>query len=337
MPSHAAGSPRFLVVRLSSFGDVVLAEPVVRQLKAVHPGCDVAFATYEQYAAIPAMFAGVNRVLPVEHEGSCRIPTEEHQRSWDIAVDLQNNLRSRRVLGRVRARKVLRYRRQYLRRFVRVYAPWLWRGGLKHTVEIYLDALKPLGVKASAQAPELVVPSEALVAARDLVGRGALVGVCPGGSSPHKMWGRERFASLAGLVVGTGRRVVVVGAESDRGEVEAVAAGAKGGRILAVVENDPRVVAAVLSLCEVVVSNDSGLMHLAGGVGARVVSIFGPTSPDLGFAPLALGAVVSLEARCSPCSYHGNRPCRYPRAFCLEDIKPNEVLAVVERVSATGC
>jgi heptosyltransferase-2 len=334
MPSHPGGPLRYLVARLSSFGDVVLSEPVVRQLKAADPGSHVTFATYRQYAAIPAMFAGVDRVLAIERGGRPVVLTDEQGAAWDVAVDLQNNLRSRRALGCLRPRKVLRYRRQYLRRFLRVYAPWLWRGRLKHTVDVYLEALIPLGIDASARAPRVVVPRDALAAAVTRVGDGSVIAICPGGSSPYKMWGRERFAALAGLLAGAGHRVVVVGAESDRAVVEAVAAEGKG--VPAIVEADARVVAGVLSLCEVVVSNDSGLMHLAGAVGSKVVGIFGPTSPDLGFAPLAPGAVVSREARCSPCSYHGNRPCRYPRAFCLEDIEPREVLAVVERISPAG-
>jgi ADP-heptose:LPS heptosyltransferase len=76
-------------------------------------------------------------------------------------------------------------------------------------------------------------------------------------------------------------------------------------------------------------------MHLAGAVGSRVIAIFGPTSPDLGFGPLGPGAVVvTRNAACSPCSYHGNRSCRYGRPFCLDDIKAAEVFAVVQSVLA---
>jgi len=336
MPGRAASSPRYLVARLSSFGDVVLAEPVVRRLKAADPRCDVTFATYEEYAAIPAMFAGVDRVMPLEHGAGSRGPAAADGRTWDIAVDLQNNLRSRRLLARLKPRRVLRYRRQYARRLLRVYAPRLWRGTLKHTVEIYLEALKPLGIETGRVPPAVVVPPGELGAAIARLGTGNLLGVCPGGSSPHKMWGRQRFAALVDLLAAGGSRVVVVGGECDRAEVEAVAGAARAGAPLTFIGDGAGAVAAALALCEVVVSNDSGLMHLAGAVGAKVVGIFGPTSPDLGFAPLAPGAVVSRDAPCSPCSYHGNRPCRLSRAFCLEDIEPGEVYAVVRRVSANG-
>jgi ADP-heptose:LPS heptosyltransferase len=335
MPDGPSG---ILVVRLSAFGDVVLAEPAVRELAKVFPSDRILFATYPRYSAIPTMFAGVSEVVGVARPDDPRPggpgPTGKRFR---VVVDLQNSFRSRMWVRHLKADRVLRYRRPWAKRLLCVYAPRIWKGQLEHTVELYLKALAPLGIEARAGAPRLVVPGGARAEAVRRTGTGPWVGLCPGGSSPHKMWGAGRFAELARRLAASGHKVMVVGSEGDRAQVEAVVAGVGEGHAAGFVQDHPVAAAAALSLCSVVVSNDSGLMHLAGAVGSRVVGIFGPTSPLLGFAPLSPGSVaLTRHARCSPCSYHGNRACRYGSPFCLEGIEASDVASLVEGLAGGG-
>jgi len=89
---------------------------------------------------------------------------------------------------------------------------------------------------------------------------------------------------------------------------------------------DPTRLAGVLAACDAVVANDSGPMHLAAAVGTPVVGLFGPTSPALGFAPVANQATsCHLGIQCSPCSRHGARACWRDRRYCMEDLSPQEV------------
>jgi heptosyltransferase-2 len=127
--------------------------------------------------------------------------------------------------------------------------------------------------------------------------------------------------------------VAVIGAEQDREQVEGAALQRAGAGPAAYVGNDIGLIAGLLSLCPVTVTNDSGLMHLAAAVGSRVAAIFGPTSPALGFAPTAEGTrVISLGLDCSPCSYHGNVACRLGTRECFEDIDASSVADVVEEM-----
>jgi ADP-heptose:LPS heptosyltransferase len=124
---------------------------------------------------------------------------------------------------------------------------------------------------------------------------------------------------------------VLVGSEEDRPVIERIRHSLQGDRARAYAGRDIGIIAGLLAACSVTVTNDSGLMHLAGAVGSRPVAIFGPTSPLLGFAPAADGAVVlSLGLECSPCSYHGNKPCRLDRRYCMEGITPERVASVVD-------
>lgn len=338
--------PAFLVVRLSSFGDVVLAEPVAREIKRAFGPCRVVFATYRQYAGLPSLMSSVDQVLAVEPGDGARCSEDLPETVFDTVVDLQNNFRSRgfiRSLPRgAGARRVVRYRRQYVRRLLCVYAPWVWRGNLRHTVDLYLDTLRPMGARPPLVAPRLTVPSGLASGLHTTVGGGALIAVCPGASSTHKTWGRGRFTELTRRLKRLGYKVLVIGSEGDRCEVEGVVEGALAGAeehgsgcgVSTHVTDDVAAIAGLLSICRATVSNDSGLMHLAAAVGSKAVGIFGPTSPMLGFAPLGPGCrVVTRNARCSPCSYHGNRPCRLASPLCMEEICPSEVASIVDDVA----
>ncbi|HVP57512.1 MAG TPA: glycosyltransferase family 9 protein [bacterium] len=335
MSARPAGDSVFVVLRLSSFGDVVLAEPVTRRLKQAYPGCRVEFATYEEYGEIPTLFPGVDAIITYSRATPPR-PTVERATAGRVAalVDLQNNARSRLVAAGIPAARVLRYRRPYVRRFLAVYLPKVWRGNLRHTIDLYLDAVRPLGIAASADFPQLAVPAECLDEARARLGDGPSIGICPGASNPYKMWATDRFNTLASRLAAQGHRVVAIGSGRDREAVKATTSGLAGPRVSSYIADSARELAAVLSLCAVTVSNDSGLLHLAAGVGSKVVSICGPTSPLLGFAVRSPGSVVvSRGLACSPCSYHGNRPCKHERMACFEDIQPAEVAAIVNDVA----
>jgi ADP-heptose:LPS heptosyltransferase len=221
----------------------------------------------------------------------------------------------------MKTENVLRHRRQRFLRFIRVHLPRIWRGNLKPVVRTYFDAVSSLGIRSDDLTPVIETPPSAVDRARQIMGGDSFIAVCPGGSSDHKRWSDERFAGLVRILADRGHRAAVIGSEQDRGQVEAAAVPVGGREPFTYVGNDINLIAGLLSLCPVTVTNDSGLMHLAAAVGSRVAAIFGSTSPALGFAPTAAGSrMISLNLECSPCSYHGNVPCRLGTRECFEEI-----------------
>jgi ADP-heptose:LPS heptosyltransferase len=337
MPAQAEDRD-LAVIRLSSFGDIVLTEPTVRAVKKKFPRSRLHYITRSRYSEIPALFESVDSVVACEKAGSDDALGELAATARFRAVlDLQNNLRSRRVTRQLNADRVVRYRRPLVKRFLLVKMPWLWKGRLRHTVDLYADAARKLGVETVDRVPRIRVDRDSVLEAERIWsgGRrgpgGVRVAVCPGGSSEYKRWPEESFARLVAGLAAEGLEVMVIGSEDDRDVVKTVAAGRGGADAhpTAVTGNIP-VLAGLLSLAAVTAANDSGLMHLAAAVGSKVVAIFGPTSPSLGFAPLGEGhRVVSLGLACSPCSYHGNRRCRLGRRVCMEELTPAEVGSAV--------
>ena len=146
-----------------------------------------------------------------------------------------------------------------------------------------------------------------------------------------RRWPGENFAALAGRLLRSGRPVVLVGSGSDA----AIAARIKAAQP-AVVDLTDRTslaeAAAIMKGSRLVVCNDSGLMHLAAAVGARVISIFGPTHPGEK-KPLNEGSVAVWKGEgmaCSPCYHDGVFPtCDH--VDCLKRILPLEIFELTKK------
>ena len=140
-----------------------------------------------------------------------------------------------------------------------------------------------------------------------------------------KHWGNERYGELADRLLSDGYSVVMLTSPSERAQAESIAA----TRDLPVFghEGDVLHLASAISHCSVVVTNDSGPLHLATALAVPSVSIFGPTDPDRTVVPGA-SRVIRRDLSCSPCY---KRACPLGDHRCMTDISVDEVYA-----SATG-
>jgi heptosyltransferase-2 len=141
-----------------------------------------------------------------------------------------------------------------------------------------------------------------------------------------KRWPEERWVELLGRARTRGLHVAVFSMPREREALPALAravAADPGARWC--VEALPRQ-AALLGRAAAVVSSDSGLMHVAAARGARVVALFGSTSPALGFAPAGEGHVVLCRNEaCQPCTLHGRERCPKGHFRCMLGISAEEV------------
>ena len=125
--------------------------------------------------------------------------------------------------------------------------------------------------------------------------------------------------------------MVAVGGPADRELVSAL-----GAHVINVAgEFTLQETGACLARAAVVVSGDTGVMHMATGVGTPVVALFGPTVEPFGFFPYTRrAAVLERDLGCRPCSAMGTERCPLGHHRCLEEILPDEVAAAVQRLVA---
>jgi heptosyltransferase-2 len=153
----------------------------------------------------------------------------------------------------------------------------------------------------------------------------ALAALAPAAAyGPAKEWGTERYAELIDRLDAEGWECVIVGAPSERARCEEVRAKSRAGAMVAAGDTSVGELAALLSLCQGFIGNDSGAMHLAAALGLPTIGIFGSTEPAR-TAPLGPRARVLYERiECSPCLA---RTCRFGHLNCFRPFTPERVLA----------
>ncbi len=165
------------------------------------------------------------------------------------------------------------------------------------------------------------------------------IAVHPGSGSYSlaRRWPIERFTALAkGLVERLGATVIAVGGSDEQALGNAVAQAAGETALDLTGRTTLRELGAVLQSCDLLVCNDSGVMHLAAAVGTPVVALFGPSNHRAWgpWSPEAASTVLRSDLPCSPCFYTGHSlgtPEGCPERTCLQLITPEQVLDVVQR------
>ena len=159
-----------------------------------------------------------------------------------------------------------------------------------------------------------------------------VVAFCPGAEyGPAKRWPARHFAELATKLAARGRAVWLFGSGKDAEIGEEIARLAPGATINLCGKTDLASAIDLLSLAEVVVSNDSGLMHVAAAVGRRVVALYGSSSPEH-TPPLArVFRIVRTGIDCSPCYA---RECPLGHFKCMNEMLPERVLEEIAAAEA---
>ncbi len=285
------------------------------------------------------MFENLNKVYGLQDDAQFPDLIAELRRDGvDLVVDLHRNLRSSRLRSRLRVRSV-GARKEWWRRFCSVR---IKKFGLKptHAVERYFAALRKLGIDQPPQAPQLKLPDtyrewwrkdrieKGLAEAYYVIGAGAAHDTK---MAPPELWGSvvrelKEHSSAQPLLVGSTSEEDMLKSLAERIDITT-------GRI--VTQTNICNSAAVIADAEFVVTNDSGLSHLAAGLGRPTLALFGPTHPVLGFSPLGAQAdFYTVNEYCSPCSLHGSKPCFRDQRYCFTRM---ETGMIVEKImSLTG-
>jgi heptosyltransferase-2 len=211
-----------------------------------------------------------------------------------------------------------------------------------HEVERNLHLLTALGVHGVSPASRLRLRITAVArqkAAAYFVRSGitsedVVVGLIPGSQWGTKRWPAERFAALIDHLAGTqALRCVLIGGPQDRSIAQAIRARCTVPVLDLIGQTTLQELPACLERCTVVVSNDTGPMHIAAAVGRPIVALFGPTTPEMGFAPYGVPwEEVSVALACRPCHAHGPQHCPLSHWRCMLELPVERVAASVQRL-----
>jgi lipopolysaccharide heptosyltransferase I len=326
----------FVLVRLGALGDIVHAIPVVAALREAWPAARIGWIAHPRFAPLLHLVDGLDHVHALERRTGATAIRDVRRQRYDVCIDLQGLLKSAAVARLSGARRVLGFSRSLLRESAAALAYSQTGGdGAGHVIDKNLSLLSLLGLHTRARRFPLRIPATPVVACtREVLRAGAddpFVLMNPGAAWPNKRWPAERFGAVARrLREQTGMRSVVLWGP-DEATLAAAVARSSGEAACMAPQTTLVEMLALAAAARVVVSGDTGPLHLAAAVGTPIVGLYGPTPPGRNGPWEARDRVVSAHEACA-CVF--KRQCTAP-AWCLERVTAEQVTAaVIDRLEA---
>ncbi|MDD2308763.1 MAG: glycosyltransferase family 9 protein [Desulfuromonadaceae bacterium] len=331
VPAHrdlASPVTSVLLIRPGGIGDAVLLAPVIRSLKKIYPSIHVTVLAEQRNAGAFLLICGVDRLLcydrPMELLQVLRC-------SYDVVIDTEQWHRLSAVVARIAAAPVkIGFDTNERRRMFTYPIPYSHDD---YEAVNFAHLLKPLGIEAGEvemESPFLSVPDAAsakIAGLLESLNNEPFVTLFPGASIAERRWGADRFRRVAEMLSIFGIRTVAVGGKEDNQQGEVIAGGGLGLNLAGLTSLSET--AAVIQKSSLMLSGDSGVLHIAVGLGVPTVSLFGPGRAKK-WAPRGdRHIVINKELPCSPCTTFGTTPPCPINDQCMRDITVDEVVNAV--------
>ncbi len=323
---------KILIIRLSSLGDILLTTPVIRAIKKFKPSIQIDFITKPQFGDVLTYNEHLTNKFVLEQNGNSeKLINTLRQANYDLVVDLQNNFRSF-MLRRKLNVPAVKYSKPTLQKILLVKFKWNAYKNIKSIVQLYAEAI-----------PELKLDDYGLDFYNE---NGKLtkqttnekyIGFCPGSKHFTKQWPKEHFIELGNTLLIHKYKIKLLGGAEDLQLCEEIAAKIPGA-LNECTDNDIFATAKNMSECEYIVSNDSGLMHLASALNLYLFAIFGSTVKEFGFYPYKCENYVfaNFIEKCRPCSHIGRSKCPKGHFNCMKNIKPDRIVDKIFYMNYNG-
>lgn len=307
---------KILIIRLSALGDILLTTPVIRSLKNKYPDSEIDFLLKREYSDTLKYNPYINNLL--------FFGDKYYQANYDLIIDLQNNHSSKKIISKLKAMrgktKVYRFNKPQLKKFMLV----------NFKINLYKEILQ-IPEMYAASIPDLKLDDKGLDLFLGDYGyveleKGEYIGIAPGSRHFTKRYPLNYFAELGNLLSSGGFKILIFGGSSDKiicRELENKIPGA----INLCNENQLLLTGRYMNECKLVITNDSGLMHVASALQKPVIALFGSSVREFGFAPYKTKNLLleNNSLSCRPCSHYGREECPKKHFNCMMKLIPSLV------------
>ncbi|MBS4029393.1 MAG: lipopolysaccharide heptosyltransferase II [Ignavibacteriales bacterium] len=336
---------RILILRLSSLGDVILTTPVYRLLRKKFPSAQIDVLVKKEFAEVLRFNPHINNVIEF---GSPRvlplriIRNALKLRAYDVVIDLHNSLRTR-LLRFQLAKQTLVIDKDLWKRWLLVNLKANLFEKKLSIPEKYIRTLAPLGIENDDKGLEIFFPDEINERVKNVIMSGVeglfeskkIIAICPTARHKTKIWLKENFIQLANELIEKHDATILLFAAPNESEYcESIKTEIRNSQSVINLAGKISLLesAALMDLCEVVVTNDSANLHIAAARKKNVIAIFGSTVEEFGFFPYRTNAkILQVEnLDCRPCSHIGLEECPKGHFRCMKDISMEMVVNAVK-------
>jgi ADP-heptose:LPS heptosyltransferase len=323
---------KFLILRFSSIGDIVLTTPVIRCLKKQVEGSEIHYATKRQYAPLLESNPYIDAIHCLD-DNLTELICELEKEQFDYIIDLHHNLRTLRIKSKL---QIVDFSFRKLN----------WEKWLKvnfkidklpriHIVDRYMETLSLFEVENDNQGLDYFIPEKDSQAVQGLPAafRNGYIALVIGARHFTKQLPVSKLIALCSLIR---EPLVLLGGEEDYANGEALVGQAKGMMYNACGRFSINQSASLVQQARVVITPDTGLMHIAAAFKKKILSVWGNTIPEFGMFPYLPDAdshTIQVEGlSCRPCSKIGHTSCPKKHFRCMKDIDEKQLAELAKKL-----
>lgn len=334
---------RILVAFLMHLGDLTLTTPFVHALRKAAPGAHITFLADEKLKDVVLHNPYLDEVITIDKKGRdnsllalIACARRLSKMDFDVLINLHPNERCSFICTLTKVKLRTGTAHTVFRPFWDIFTPLNRK---LHAAEMYLDVLKQLGIGPLEHNGLEIFPGEEHLAhaeefwrAHGVFASDKLIGFNIGSAVVTKRWAPERFARVADIMAGKGYKPVFFGGTMDEDMVQEAVSFMKTIPVVATGSFTIGGLAAAMRRCSLIITNDSGPMHVAISQKVPIVAMYGPSSPKL-YGPYTDNAlIVTAEPPCTGCADGMKHKCSDMQ--CMTRLTVEQVVAAAETMLA---
>ena len=326
--------PKFLIIRFSSIGDIVLTTPVIRCLKKQVPDAEVHFLVKEAFRPVVAHNPYIDKLIVLAHSWELMMH-ELKEENYDYIIDLHHNVRTLKIKKALGV-KSFSFHKLNIEKYIYTSIK-LNVLPKKHIVDRYLGTLDEFGVKNDGEGLDYFIVKEEETGKQDIPAShyAGYIACVIGAAHGTKRWPVHKWKELATKL---DHPLILLGGKEDAANGNEIASVDYVKVYNACGKFSLNESADLVRKAKFVISNDTGLMHIAAAFRKPVISLWGNTVPSFGMTPYYGDALVHSRIMqvnklwCRPCSKIGYSKCPLGHFKCMEKIQAEEVLSIVRKM-----
>ena len=324
--------PKFLIIRFSSIGDIVLTSPIVRCLRKQIPDAQVHYITKKAFQWVIENNPYVDKVYAIDKDVS-EVTEDLKKENYDFVVDLHHNLRSMQV-KKALGKPSDSFPKLNVEKWLKV--------NLKidklpnvHIVDRYFEAVKSLNVKNDGAGLDCFIPAkdEVSITTLPVTHQNGYVGFVIGARHFTKQFPEHKIIEVCKLL---NCPIVLLGGKEDAEKAQRIVAAIGSNIYNACGKYNLNQSASLVKQAKKIITNDTGLMHIAAAFKKDIISLWGNTIPEFGMYPYKPGTnshIMEVKGlSCRPCSKIGYKTCPKKHFKCMEEISVQEIVSAERKV-----
>ncbi len=327
--------PKILIIRFSSIGDIVLTTPVVRCLKAQMPDAEIHYLVKSKHVGLIRNNPNVAKVHAFD-SNLRKVAQKLKSNKFDFVIDLHNNLRSRYITTMLGC-KTIHFDKLNLRKWLltRLHIKMM---PSKHLVDRYMETLESFGIRNDGKGLDFFIREKDEVRISSLPEnfQNGYYAFVIGGSFFTKKLPNDKIVNVINK---SKRPVILIGDESDQGNGCEIARKVNAPILNQCGKYSIGQSASILLQADGIITNDTGMMHIAAALKKPLVSVWGNTVPAFGMTPYygdekVTHPIVQVHGlSCRPCSKLGHSKCPKGHFECMEMMPSDEIVKRLSEIS----